>query len=335
MWTPQYPDGRPTASLRMDAADHGPVLKHGDGPNRCDVYGARDPWIFEQDGTYYLHYDGAGDVGWLCVLATSADGVHFTKVGPQLQLGPAGSDDAGSASYGSTHFDAASQIWHMFYVGTPNTSPPPGRIPAFPYYTMHATATHPGGPWTKQPGIVLRCTPGTYYAVTSSPGHIVKHGDTYIQFFSAATQDEQGIILRSLGIARTKDLNGTWAIDPEPILPMAEQVENIAVYYEPTIQTWFLFTNHIGLETSTGEYTDAIWVYWSKDINQWDPANKAVVLDRNNCAWSQRIIGLPTVLQVGDRLALYYDGAAGDSTSHIHRDVGLAWLDLPLKIPTS
>jgi len=48
MWIPNYADRRPTTPLRMNAQDHGIVLKHGDGPNRCDFYGARDPWIFEQ-----------------------------------------------------------------------------------------------------------------------------------------------------------------------------------------------------------------------------------------------------------------------------------------------
>lgn len=46
------------------------------------------------------------------------------------------------------------------------------------------------------------------------------------------------------------------------------------------------------------------------------------------------MIGLPTVQPVGNRLAIYYEGAAGTSTDHIHRDVGLAWLALPLRIPT-
>ena len=37
----------------------------------------------------------------------------------------------------------------------------------------------------------------------------------------------------------------------------------------------FGYKNHIGIDR--GEFTDAIWVYWSKDLNQWDPARKAVV----------------------------------------------------------
>ena len=55
-------------------------------------------------------------------------------------------------------------------------------------------------------------------------------------------------------------------------------MENSSLYFEPANRTWFLFTNHVGLDGF--EYTDAVWVYWSKDLNHWDPAHKAVVLDR-------------------------------------------------------
>ncbi|NOR73602.1 MAG: hypothetical protein GQ525_00430 [Draconibacterium sp.] len=37
----KYSDGRPATSLRMDAKDHGIVLWYGDGPQQCDILGAR------------------------------------------------------------------------------------------------------------------------------------------------------------------------------------------------------------------------------------------------------------------------------------------------------
>ena len=114
-------------------------------------------------------------------------------------------------------------------------------------------------------------------------------------------------------------------------MPLEEQIESAPLYFEEASQTWFLFTNHIG--DFEFEYTDAIWVYWTDDINHWNPDDKAVVLDRNNCSWSKRVVGTPSVLRIGDRLAVYYDGAAGTSTSHMGRDIGLAWLDLPLEAP--
>lgn len=72
--------------------------------------------------------------------------------------------------------------------------------------------------------------------------------------------------------------------------------------------------------------------------NKWDPAHKAVVLDSRNCGRSKHIIGLPSVVRAGKRLAVFYDGNAAAQIppgvkSHMDRDIGLAWLDLPLVPP--
>lgn len=327
----KYWDGRPTAPLRMDAKDQGVVLKYGAGPGNCDMLGARDVWVFEDDGTYYMHYDAAGPKGWLCALAMSQDLLNWEKKGPVLDFGRPGDDDSKSASYGVTYNDG--NDWHMFYLGTPNATPHPNFIPAFPYLTMKAKASGPQGPWVKQKEVVpFRTKPNTYYSITASPGQIIKNGDEYLQFFSATTAKPLNIhVRRTLGIARTKDLDGPWTVDPEPLVPIEEQIENSALYYEKSNSTWFLFTNHIGV--GRGEYTDAVWVYWSKDLNKWDPKNKAVVLDGQNCTWSKKCIGLPSVVPVGQRLALFYDAPGGNSISHMKRSVGLAWLDLPLGHP--
>jgi hypothetical protein len=42
---------------------------------------------------------------------------------------------------------------------------------------------------------------------------------------------------------------------------------------------------------------------------------------------------MPSVIVVGNRLAVFYDAPAGSSTSHMGRDIGLAWLELPLSPP--
>ena len=115
-------------------------------------------------------------------------------------------------------------------------------------------------------------------------------------------------------------------------MPLDEQIENSSVYFEPANQTWFLFTNHVGVD-ARGEYTDGVWVYWSKDLNRWDARAKAVVLDYRNCTWSPDCIGMPTVIRMQDRLALLYDGPGGKSVSHVRRSIGLAWLTLPLVPP--
>jgi len=327
----KYRDGRPAAPLRMDARDHGIVLRHGDGPGQCDMLGARDVWVFEDSGTFYMHYDAAGPKGWLSSLAVSKDLLKWEKKGPILDFGKPGEDDSAGACYGVTYEDG--NQWHMFYLGTPNASAAPHLVPSFPYLIMKAKASDPAGPWIKQKDVVpFRTKPNTYYSLTASPGQVIKNGDEYLQFFSSTTRKfENPCVQRTLGIARTKDLDGAWTVDPSPMVPIEEQIENSSLYFEQSNNTWFLFTNHIGIDK--GEYTDAIWVYWSKDLNKWDPKDKAVVLDGQNCTWSKKCIGLPSVVKVGKRLAVFYDAPGGNSTSHMKRNIGLAWLNLPLSVP--
>jgi predicted GH43/DUF377 family glycosyl hydrolase len=323
-----YLDGRPTATLRYEAQDAGIVLPYGKCAGNCDEYGARDVWVFKSGSKYYMHYDAAGPTGWLTALATSMDLKHWTEKGPVLSLGAAGSEDTASASYGTTYFDG--KQWHMFYLGTPHVTAPPDLIPAFPYLTMKAISDTPSGPWRKQPEVIpFRPQPGTYYTVTASPGQIIRQGKDYLQFFSASVDRP---IRRTIGIARSMNLNGPWTIDPEPVFPLSEQVENSSLYFERANRTWFLFTNHVGI-ANDGEYTDAIWVYWSKDLNHWNSAQKAVVLDGHNCTWSKRAIGLPSVVRYGNRLAVFYDAPGGSQISHMRRSIGLAWLKLPLNPP--
>ena len=171
----KYPDGRPAAAYRLEAQDHGVVLRHGAGPGNCDALGTRDVWVWQHGGTYYMHYDGAGPKGWLACLATSRDLVNWTAKGPVLELGKAGEDDSASASYGVTFFDG--RAWHMFYLGTPHVTPAPDFIPAFPYLTMKARSDSPEGPWQKQRAVTpFRTKPGTYYSATASPGQVVRRG---------------------------------------------------------------------------------------------------------------------------------------------------------------
>ncbi|TLV00723.1 hypothetical protein [Dyadobacter luticola] len=327
----QYVDGRPSAKLRMNFKDTGIVMRYGDGPDSSDTYGAREAVVNKEGDTYYLFYDGAGSKGWISCLAESKDLKSWNKKGTILTLGDATKNDYKSAS--SPWVVKEKDTWHMFYIGTPNTTPAPYRIPAFPYLTMKAQAKSLAGPWTKQYDVTpLPPKENSYYTVTSSPGYIVKQQNEYMMFFSGATLENK-ITRRTLGIARTKDLNASWKIEEKPLFPLEEQIENSSVYFEPKTKTWFLFTNHIGINAKKEEYTDAIWVYWTKDINHWDASNKAIALDKQNSTWAHGAIGMPTVIAVGNRLALLYDAAEGESTSHMHRSIGLAWVGLPLQVP--
>ena len=310
-----YPAGWARPKFRLDAEDAGVVMHYGNGPDHCDELGARDVWIWEYEGKYFMHYDGAGPKGWLVCLATSKNLVDWEKHGAVLDLGKPGSADSATASYGSTYFDG--HKWHMFYLGSINASPAPDRVPMGPYLTMKAEAPSPYGPWIKKNLVAL--PPNSSHTGNASPGQIIRTGDEYRMFFSGCGY---------IGTARTHDLDAVWQLDKDAILSVANRIENTSVYYQPSDKTWWLFTNHI----NSG--TDAIWVYWTKDLDHWNADDMAVVLDTNNCKWSKNLIGLPSVIKVGERLAICYDGQSDPKDMwHMRRDVGLAWLKLPLVPP--
>ena len=54
----QYADRRPATRYRLEAKDHGVVFRHGQGPGQCDTLGARDVWVWQHTGTYYMHKIG-------------------------------------------------------------------------------------------------------------------------------------------------------------------------------------------------------------------------------------------------------------------------------------
>ena len=222
-----YGDGRPYPSYRMDAVDQGKFLDYGHGPNQCDYLGAREALINYVNGTYYLYYDGAGPDGWVACLAESTDLTTWDLKGPAIGFGAPGTADSACACSPWIIQDD-SNLWHMYYLATPNTTGGADKVPIFPYTTLHATSTSPAGPWTKHYSPIPFTTQGgTYYSNTASPGHVIKQGGEYLMFISTTDSN----VKRTLSIARTIDLNGVWTVDPTPALPVTEQIENSSLYY--------------------------------------------------------------------------------------------------------
>lgn len=327
-----YSDGRSSIFWGLQASDAGQVFTRGLGPNQCDQEGVREPVITRIGDQYLLHYDGAGVRGWLACSATSTDLVNWVRQGPILDFGPAGSRDAGAAC--SPWIIEDRGTWHMFYLGSRTQTPPPERVPESPYPTLKAKAVSAFGPWTKQPEVNVIALNSAFPSPDSSPGAIVRGPTGWRQYFSIADYNPPPAApQRTLMLGQTQNLDATWSFGSDPLLPWNEQVENSSIFYDDTSGHWFLFTNHVGLDVTGAEYTDAVWVYWSRDPERFDPRNKAVVMDASTSTWAHGAIGMPTVVKAKGKLALLYDGVPGAGTTHLPRDIGLAWIPLPLTPP--
>lgn len=345
-----YYDLRATAEKRLAAKDYGVILRRT--PGGKDGWGIRNPWLFKADGEFFMHYDAAGDdTVWSGFRAVSRDLVNWEKEGIYITAGNPGDPDSTGGLYGIPFEENG--VWYLFYIGTPDTGilgdepnynpKHPYDMPPTRYSTLLAKSDNPRGPWIKQKEIPFYMKEGTYYSLTASSGCVIKYGGEYMMFFSASAYGknpvpgdtyncEKDTIYRTLSIARAKSPEGPWTVDEKPTFPPAEQIENSYIYYQQSTEQYFLFTNHVGIsDDGKEEYTDAIWVYWTKDPNVWDLQNKAVVIDAKTSSWADLIIGLPGGAEHDGKLALLYDGnTENGSTSHYHRSIGLAYLDLPI-----
>ena len=100
----KYPDHRPRPDTGWRRRIKGSSFGTEPALASATTWGA-DVWVYECEGTYYMHYDGAGPKGWLCCLTTSKDLLNWTAKGPVLDFGAKGEEDFASASYGVTYFD--------------------------------------------------------------------------------------------------------------------------------------------------------------------------------------------------------------------------------------
>ena len=321
---------------------------------KWDGGGIREAVVKFANGKYYMSYDGAmagakSDSYWNACNAVSEDLVHWVKKGPSIlssALTHPESDyihypDFCSASSPWDFFD--NNKWYRFYLAADHCSPE--GIPSFAYRTMLATADSPDGPWRKvcdeEGKSDYVCfnigESGLWDDETASPGEVMKiEGEKlpYIMFYSGSCKGETE---RSIGIARTDDLTkcdkmtkedgNFWIKDKEPILPPSEDIENSSVFFEEETGTYWLFTNHI----YDNCYTDAVWVYWSKSLTEWNPENKAIVIDNTVSTFAKKAIGMPSVIRKSkDKLVIFYDGTSDGSISHLNRHIGYAEISLPI-----
>jgi len=56
-------------------------------------------------------------------------------------------------------------------------------------------------------------------------------------------------------------------------------------------------------------------------------------LNESMSLWRYQAAVMAALSQVGTRLGVIYDGSGGDIVGNKRSSIGLAWLDLPLRLP--
>lgn len=318
----------------------------------------------ERKGWYYLFYDGAkpGKTPtsyWTICCARSLDLLNWEKVGPSIFASAITHPESNKDTYKDfcgvcSPWDFyADGKWHRFYLGADACNEE--GVPSPHYYTLYAQGDTLEGPWKKrceeEGGNKHICFPtspeGAWDDLTVSPGEVLinpkwekdkENQKKYLMIYSGSCGKGTVVGKRSLGIARTNDLTiaddydketgNFWEKDKNPIIPPEHDVENSTVYFEEETGTYYVFTNHI----YGNAYTDAVWVYWTKDLDCWDPENKALVFDGTMGNWANGAIGFPSVIKKDNKtLYMFYDAVNGDGVGHLDRHIGVCEIALPIK----
>ena len=319
-----------------------PIIEHGNAPEKCDLRGARDCFLFKDKEIFYLYYDAASEKSWGCCLARSTNLEKWELLGRVSFFGK-GIHEEG-AGYGPVH--KFSNNYYMYYLSFIHIGEM--GVPGFPYLTGLAVAKHPAGPWEKiatEPLIPLG-NKGEPDSVCACAPHVHFINGKYRAFYSAQTTEPE--ILRGVGLATAEHPEGPWKKTPQPIIPGTEQVENPMLYYEQKLDLWFLWANRVISHPKFGskrrenswhaaDYTDAIVVYWSKKFDRWDINNKSIALDNKSVKWVKGPIGLPGICIHNNKLYVVFDGCKNPISRdleniHYNRDIGIAFYNLPLTL---
>ena len=188
--------------------------------------GSWDDWIasfssvWKEGDVYYMVYEGANldpqhrvhQIG----LATSTDGIHFTKRGPIFApSGVPGTFDSHHAGTPSLYKEAGT--WYLFYHGHDAVDVQIGL----------ATAPVVNGDWTdlrnfqrvQSTPIIPTSASGWDSGTTGKRSRLIREGDYWYMAFEGSTDQPFDTADWSTGIARSTDLVNWEKLPTNPVLP--------------------------------------------------------------------------------------------------------------------
>jgi predicted GH43/DUF377 family glycosyl hydrolase len=153
-----------------------PVLELG-GPGSWDGIDLQMGCVLIDGETYKMYYDGHGSEGWVIGLATSPDGIHWTKDSlnnPVLPTGPSGNWD--DLTVWSPHVIKDDPIYKMWFTAD--------ELPAGSARRIGYAESDSGINWIKHPNPVIEeGDPSVYIYKTESPT-VIFNGENYQMWYS-------------------------------------------------------------------------------------------------------------------------------------------------------
>jgi predicted GH43/DUF377 family glycosyl hydrolase len=270
-----------------------PVIFRG---NASDVL---NPSVFEVDGQLFNHYSEYDGHTWRTALATSSDGVNWTKKSYVLAPKPETWEGSYIAANGSSTFrDGQSYVW---YVAGPESRPEIG------YATTRKAVLSPG-------------PRGSFDESAVSDPYAIRIGDYWYMYYLGQDRARR----QQIGLARSHDGIGWEKLRSNPVLEMSDPggMDDRGLGEPAVWQSqgwyWMLFTGRDAHENRT------LGIARSLDGVKWIRSEQ---IFRGDQAWNSKVLCDPTVLVRNGRVLVWFGG--GDVASpdqNLHGQIGMGEL---------
>lgn len=259
---PRQPGG---ASVPRFEPDPAPVLTPG-APGEFDSIDALNPSVVRRGAVYYNFYSGYDGKTWHTGLATSPDGIAWTKRGKVLSPGPAAWEGAYIAANGAA-LDAGAEFLYWYHAG-------PRELPS-----IGLARSRDGRAWTKHPSPVL--SPGPYGSWDErgvADPYAIRVGEMFYLYFLGQDRARR----QRLGVARSRDGVRWEKLRANPILEDETGLGEPAVWRTGGAY-WMLYTIRDARERRRlGFARSADGVTWTKSgplVEGGEDWNRAVLCD--------------------------------------------------------
>jgi predicted GH43/DUF377 family glycosyl hydrolase len=307
----RLPEPGPAAAaplFRWEAAP-APVLPRG-GPGEWDARDALNPSVVERGGAWFNFYSGFDGRVWRTGLATSPDGMRWSKVGAVLEPDPASWEGDYIAANGSALWHAGEFLY--WYQAGPREQP-----------RLGLARSPDGRRWTRTVRPVLETGPrGSWDERGVADPYVIRTGRQFYLFYLGQDRAQR----QRLGIARSRDGVSWEKLRGNPVLePGAYGSFDEFGLGEPAVwvsqgRYWMLYTGRDASENRR------LGVAQSRDGVRWE---KLPIVFAGDQAWNAKVICDPSVEPAEGAVRVWFGG--GDAASpdeNLNGQIGLATLRL-------
>lgn len=301
------PQGPPSGVFFQWEPLPSPVLSPG-ASGEWDSVDVLNPSVVKVAGVYYNLYSGFDGKTWHTGVATSADGVEWSKQGKVLSPDPATWEGDYIAANGSA-LVVGHEIFYWYQAG---------RVPQ-----IGLARSPDGNRWAKLREPVLQSgRRGSWDERGSADPYVIRLGSFYYMFYLGQDRARR----QRLGVARSSDGVEWQKLRSNPILGLGPAgAFDESGLGEPAVWAshgsyWMLYTGRDRAERRR------LGLARSRDGIHWERISRSAVFTGGQ-SWNSKVVCDPSVEQKTDNIRVWFGG--GDVASpdeNLHGHIGLATL---------